>query len=258
MAKQSGSRSARVARKKPAPSTARRPAKTAKPARRASPELKTGLRQSERFRRVRAHAAQGKVRAKVPERRKAQRATAKGASAVAMAPPNDRERALAVFERAFQALQQRQFRKAADLLAVLVSDYPEEKELHERARVYLTICQRQMAPPSHAPRTYDDRVCEATLAINQGSYDEGLALLRQLEAEHDGDDHVQYMLCVVHSLRGELDDALAHLRLAIDLNPEKRYLATQDADLETLRQQIGFTAALDAPSSRRRTAVRRK
>jgi hypothetical protein len=43
--------------------------------------------------------------------------------------------------------------------------------------------------------------------------------------------------------------ALEHLRRAVALNPENRSRARQDSDLDTLREDPGFRAALDAPSA---------
>ena len=55
------------------------------------------------------------------------------------------------------------------------------------------------------------------------------------------------MLAVAHAQRGEHAEAIAHLERAIALNPENRALARRDPDLEPLRQDEAFRAALDAP-----------
>jgi tetratricopeptide (TPR) repeat protein len=162
------------------------------------------------------------------------------------------EAAVEMFERAFRALQQRQFGRAAELLKAIIKTYPEEKELQERVRVYLTLCERQASSKEPAPKTFEDRVYAATVAINRGAYDEGLTLLRRLEAEDGSNDHVHYMLSVVHALKGDIAAGLGHLRQAIDLNPENRYLASQDVDFEPLHEMESFVALLEAPVVRRR------
>src|SRR2546423_1649249 len=57
-----------------------------------------------------------------------------------------------------------------------------------------------------------------------------------------------YMLAVPHAQRGEHAEAVAHLERAIALNPENRALARNDPDLEPLREDDAFRAALEAPS----------
>ncbi len=53
--------------------------------------------------------------------------------------------AVAIYERGLEALQKHSYAQAANLLESVLRQYPEEKELHERVRLYLNICHRQAA-----------------------------------------------------------------------------------------------------------------
>jgi tetratricopeptide (TPR) repeat protein len=198
------------------------------------------------------------VRGKRAGKTAAARSGARPIQAVAPTGPSQHDLAFNAFERGFQALQQRQFGRAAELLSVVVNNFPDEKEIQERARVYLSICERQAATRDSRPRSFEERVNAATVAINRAAFDEGLALLRKLEAEDSENDHVQYMLGVVYGSVGDIEQALAHLRNAIELNPENRFLSTQDADLESLRQHAGFAAMIETQIPRRRVAAKRR
>jgi len=57
------------------------------------------------------------------------------------------------------------------------------------------------------------------------------------------------MLAVAHAQRDEPAEAVAHLERAIALNPENRGLARTDPDLDPLRDDEAFRAALEAPSA---------
>ena len=59
------------------------------------------------------------------------------------------------------------------------------------------------------------------------------------------------MLAVAHAQRDEPAEAVAHLERAIALNSENRALARTDPDLEPLRDDEAFRAALDAPAAGR-------
>jgi len=182
------------------------------------------------------------------------------------APPSSQTRrstyvdAVALYERGLEALQQHDYAAALDKLNSVLRLYPEEKELHERVRLYLNVCERHVAPSAPAPVTVQDRLYAATLAINGGRYDEALMHLRLVRDEDPDNDHALYMLAVAHAQRDELAEALAHLERAFALNSENRAIARQDPDLDPLRQHETFRAALDAPSStpldRRRPTVR--
>jgi tetratricopeptide (TPR) repeat protein len=159
--------------------------------------------------------------------------------------------AVAVYERGVEALQRHDYAAARALLESVLRQYPEEKELHERVRLYLNICERHVAKVEDAPQTVDERLYASTLAINGGRYDEAIAHLRLVRDEDPDNDHALYMLAVAHAQRGEPAEAVAHLERAIALNPENRGLARTDPDLEPVRQDEAFRIALEtAPAPR--------
>jgi outer membrane protein assembly factor BamD (BamD/ComL family) len=154
---------------------------------------------------------------------------------------------VALYERGLELLQRHAYPEAADAFESVLRQYPEEKELHERVRQYLNICQRQTTPRETAPQTIDERLYAATLAINTGQYDQAIAHLRLVRDEDPDNDHALYMLAVAHAQRDEHAEAVAHLERAIALNGENRALARNDPDLEPLRDDESFRAALEAP-----------
>lgn len=167
--------------------------------------------------------------------------------------------AVALYEQGVAALQAHDYSRASALLRSVLSRYPEEKELHERVRLYLNICERHMAPRGVSPSTPEERVFAATLAFNAGDYDEALEHLRIASQESPENDHVLYMLASVLALRDELDEAISYLLRAIELNPDNRAMARHDPDLEPLRQYDTVRAALEATPAKaeRRKAPRR-
>jgi tetratricopeptide (TPR) repeat protein len=159
--------------------------------------------------------------------------------------------AVALYEQGLEALQRHAYAQATTLLESVLRQYPEEKELHERVRLYLNICERQATQKEAAPQTIDERLYAATLAINTGQYDQAIAHLRLVRDEDPDNDHAIYMLAVAHAQRDEHAEAVAHLERAIALNPENRALARNDPDLEPLRDDEAFRAALEAPATSR-------
>jgi tetratricopeptide (TPR) repeat protein len=155
--------------------------------------------------------------------------------------------AVVLYERGLEALQRHDYRHAGGLFESVLRQYPDEKELHERVRLYLNICRRHAGPQEPAPQTVDERLYAATLAINGGRYDQAIAHLRLVRDEDPDNDHAIYMLAVAHAQRDEHAEAVAHLERAIALNPQNRALARNDPDLEPLRKDEAFRAALEAP-----------
>ena len=102
--------------------------------------------------------------------------------------------AVALYEEGVAALQAHEFSRASALLRSVLSRYPEERELHERVRLYLNICERHMAPRAASPSTPEERVFAATLAVNAGNYAEAIEHLRTASSEAPEHDHALYML----------------------------------------------------------------
>jgi tetratricopeptide (TPR) repeat protein len=153
-----------------------------------------------------------------------------------------------------RSLQRHDFEGAADAFRHVLERYPEERELLERARLYLRVCERETAQRAAAPQTTPERVYAATVALNAGNSEAALAHVQRALDQEPGSDHAHYIMAVVRSARAETDKALDHLRRAIELNPENRSLALQDADLEVLRETAGFRSLVDAPPESRRQA----
>ncbi len=165
--------------------------------------------------------------------------------------------AIALYERGVRALQKHDFQQAAGQFKAVLDRYPEERELHERARLYLRVCERETAKRPAGPQTPQERVYAATVSLNAGDHAGALDHLRRALEEAPDNDHAHYIMAVALTMRGQPDEALGHLRRAVALNPDNRALALQDPDLEALRADDGFQEAVDVPpAARRRTRPR--
>ena len=187
----------------------------------------------------------------VPAPQKSAQATAASAAPPAPSAPVRRStyvEAVALYEHGLERLQQHDYAGAADRLEAVLKQFPEEKELHERVKLYLNICRKQASAVPASPQTIEERLYASTLALNGGRYDEAISHLRLVRDEDPDNDHALYMLAVAHAQRGELAEAVAHVERAIAMNPENRALARTDPDLDPLRDDESFRAALEAPS----------
>ncbi len=169
--------------------------------------------------------------------------------------------AVAIYERGVQALQRRDFTGAAELFRVVIEKYPEERELLERARLYLRVCERETARQAPPPQTSREHVYAATMALNSGDHNTALSHLHRALSVDESDDHAHYIMAAALSMRGRREEAVEHLRRSIELNPENRTQARQDPDLQNIRDHQAFRAAVETeadPVGRRSAAGRRK
>ena len=150
-----------------------------------------------------------------------------------------------MYERGLQALQRRDFAAAADALRTVIDRYPDERELLERARLYLKVCERELEPKEPTPKTADELVNAATVALNAGDDTTAVQHLSRALGENPRHDYAHYMMAVASTRRGDVMRAIDHLRHAISLNPENRSLAKQDPEFDALRDAQGYRDALD-------------
>ena len=171
---------------------------------------------------------------------------------------------MAIYEQAVRTLQQHNYSKAADLLRHVMTSFPEERELIERSRMYLSLCERQLRPLMAEPENTAERLYAATLALNAGKLDDAMAHLERILQGEPSHDQALYMMAVAFAERDQVSDAIRYLQQAIEANPENRALARVDPDLDDLRDDDAVVALLEAPtvmrpgSEHKRNAVRRK
>lgn len=150
------------------------------------------------------------------------------------------EKAVKEFERGVSHLHRQNYAEALERFEAIVTTYPQEKELLDRAQVYVRICKGMADRKPPQPKKPEDFFYFGVIKANEADYDEAVKFLgRALEASPK-DEKVHYVLASTLALKGELQDALKHLREAIELNVSNRIYARNDPDFEPLRDDEGF------------------
>jgi tetratricopeptide (TPR) repeat protein len=157
--------------------------------------------------------------------------------------------AVARYEHGMLALQEHRYQQAAEAFRSVLSQYPEEKELNDRVRLYLALCERHLRTAPE-PKTLEERLYAATLALNAGDGETALRHLGDVVAQDPNHDGALYMLAVAHALKDDSANAFLYLQQAIERNPDNRALALQDGDLERLMQDESIRAALEGGAGR--------
>jgi hypothetical protein len=153
--------------------------------------------------------------------------------------------AIAIYENGVRGLQRHDYAAAAESFRQVLQRYPEERELIERARLYLRVCERETAQRPAGPQTTAERVYAATMSLSAGDSDAALGHVQRALDQEPASHHAHYMMAVIHSTRAETAKAVEHLRRAIELNPDSRSVARQDADLERLRESPTVKSLLE-------------
>jgi len=149
-------------------------------------------------------------------------------------------------------MQRHDFSAAAAHFRAMAAEPRHHAEVRERARVYLLVCDRQLASPAE-PRSTEEQLYAATLAYNRGALEDAERFLREATGADPKHDFATFMLAIVRTARGDFADALAALKRAVALNEENRLRALREPDLAPLRQTDAFKAAFGALRTRTST-----
>lgn len=147
--------------------------------------------------------------------------------------------ALTQFEKAVNFFSQSEFSKARAILERLTA--APARDLAERARVYLKICQQRLAHSSVQLKTAEDLYNYAVRMANQGDLPTAEQSLNRALKLAPKSDYIYYALATTQALMGNPEVALGHLAKAIELNERNRYLAQNDPDFSSLSEDPRFT-----------------
>jgi len=146
------------------------------------------------------------------------------------------------FEMAVRAFQRQNFSKAAEIFEQLVDS--EVRDVAERARVYLRLCQQRTGRPAAAPRTAEEYYAQGVASLNGRNLELAIEQLGKADKLKPKQDYIRYALAAARALQGNPDAALEHLEAAIALRPENRIHVRRDEDFQGLVSDPRFRRLL--------------
>ena len=168
------------------------------------------------------------------------------AKAKALPPDPDapaKQQQLKQYEEALKHFQAQKFAKAKETLEDVVKG--PSRELADRARVHLRICEQRISrAPAAVPKSAEDHYTQGVALMNLGRWDEAREHLDRARKAAPKADHVVYAMAALDCLTGEADSAMENLKIAIQLRPENRYHARNDEDFAFLQEDPRFTELL--------------
>ena len=169
-----------------------------------------------------------------------------GARAKAAPPDPDapaKQQQLKHYEEALGCFNQQKFQRAQQALERVLEG--PSKELADRARVHLRICEQRISRlPAAAPKSAEDHYTQGVALMNLGRWDEAREHLDRARKAAPKADHIVYAMAALDCLTGEADSAMENLKVAIQLRPENRYHARNDEDFAFLQEDPRFTELL--------------
>ena len=149
------------------------------------------------------------------------------------------------YEKGAAALQKKKYEEAERHFRALIEDFSDEKELADRARLYLAICERHSKAGRSATPEAVDAYYAALLEKNRGNYEAALEHLRKAPKKN-GDGRSAFLQACCYARMNDVEKAMELLKRAIAEDETNRALARRDPDFEGVREHPefqGLTAA---------------
>lgn len=153
---------------------------------------------------------------------------------------NDYQRALLAYNQAMKTFRKGEFVKAAELLKAFIEKHASEKELADRASIYLDICKERKRKEKVQLDTIDDYYQYSVFKINQGEYKEALKLLEKALQKKPKEGKIYYLMADAYCLMGKKQECLERLKKAIQADKFFSIMAQNEADFESLRKDKKF------------------
>jgi len=173
----------------------------------------------------------------------------RGGDAVAPRPRPEHSAAyeaiLQDYAAALDLLRRKDFAAAVERLRTVEKVSGEEPELAERTRTYIRLCERHLAPPAPRPQSAEGWYLLGVVKSNEGKLEEALAHLDAALQQEPGSARIHYARAAARALQGNTAAAVADLRQAIALDPKMRYQASNDSDFEKIRDEAAFIDVIE-------------
>ncbi|HEY1527459.1 MAG TPA: hypothetical protein VGH51_14580 [Candidatus Angelobacter sp.] len=146
------------------------------------------------------------------------------------------------YEGAVKAMQEHKFEKAKGLLEKILA--AGQRELMDRARVHLNLCNQQLAGSTTSFKTHEEHFDYAVSLMNGGQFDQARTHMEKILKTNPKADFAHYGMAVVDCLTGQVESSLKNLGESIRLNPQNRYQARNDSDFQNMADDPRFTELL--------------
>jgi tetratricopeptide (TPR) repeat protein len=150
------------------------------------------------------------------------------------------QKALIAYNQAMKIFHKGEFAKAAESLTAFLEKHSSEKEIVDRAQIYLKLCNARQKKARIQLNTFDDYYQYSVYKINQGEYKEALKLLEKAREMKPREGKIMYLMANAYLLMGHKDECLSYLRKAIQYDRYFRILAQNERDFQSLWEDKKF------------------
>jgi len=147
---------------------------------------------------------------------------------------------LEAYGQAAKTFRKGDYVKAAELFKAFIEKHSSEKELVDRANMYLSLCEKSQKKEAISLETFEDYYEHAIYKQNQGDHDEALNLLEKAKAIKPKEGKIPYLKALTYCLMDDTEKCLVNLMDAVQKDKLFRILAQNEPGFEPLWEDKKF------------------
>jgi tetratricopeptide (TPR) repeat protein len=143
-------------------------------------------------------------------------------------------KALSAYSEAMKEFHKGNLDKTEELLEAFLEKHDTEKELVDRAKIYLRMTRKKGEKETGSLKTIDDYVYYSVYKINSGGYEDALKLLEKALEMKEQEGRVFYLMADAYIHMQKTEDAMECLKKAFQKDKVYRVLAQNEVDFASL------------------------
>jgi tetratricopeptide (TPR) repeat protein len=150
------------------------------------------------------------------------------------------EKALVAYGDAMREFHKGNLDKAKVLLEAFLGKHNTERELVDRAKIYLQIAANRGKKETVSLKTGEDYLNYGVYKINSGAYEDALKLLEKAAEMNEDEGRMYYLMADAYILLGKPDESMECLKKAFQRDKFYKVMAQNEMDFEPLWEDKKF------------------
>lgn len=150
------------------------------------------------------------------------------------------EKTLSSYSQAVKAFRRGDCSKTKQYFEAFIEKYPLEKELIDRAKIYMKICEDKGKKDDFALKDFNDYYEMGVYNLNKGAYEEAIKLFNKALEKDSDEGKIFYLIGKAHFLMGDKDKFLDNLKSAIQVDKSFKIFAQNDMDIDDIKNDKKF------------------
>jgi len=150
------------------------------------------------------------------------------------------EKILDAYGQAVKAFRKGDTAKAKELFQAFIEKHNAEKELVDRAQIYLSLCEDRDTEKTPSLKTFEDYYQYAVYRLNQSDHSGAIKLLEKAKEQRPKEGKIPYLMALAFCQMEENEKCLTNLKDAVHKDKFFGILAQNESGFEPLWEDKKF------------------